>query len=519
MRIEEYLRENGLTIAAFAERIGVSEAAMGRYIAGKRTPRRDILARIMAETGGQVRHEDILTVSGAGEGIAEWLERHPEIEAVDLLLFDLNGLARGKRVERAAMAKVVEKGVRLPASIYALDTTGENVPGTGLVWRTGDADFPVLPASADIWPVPWAAQPVAQVLMRMEDGKGRPIFADPRAVLERAVKRLNRLGLRPVVAVELEFYLLDARRRPGQPPKPPRSALSGRREASTQVYSLDDVADYEAFFGEVTAACRAQDIPADTVVAEYAPGQFEVNLRHTAEVARACDHSLMLKRTIRAIARKHGMIASFAAKPYAELSGSGQHVHVSLLDRDGGNALRGPHVHGGIGLSDTALHALAGLQAHMADSMLAFAPNANSYRRFQAGSYAPLAPTWGVDNRTVALRIPGEGGAATRIEHRVAGADANPYILVTALLGAMAEGIEKKAAPGQRITGNAYEQVPPSLPASWEAGLAAFADSPFIERCFGADFQRLYHRVKAEERAKFERIVTPTEYDWYVDVL
>ncbi len=519
MRIEEYLRENGLTIAAFAERIGVSEAAMGRYIAGKRTPRRDIMARIMAETGGQVRHEDILAMTGGEEGISAWLERHPEIEAVDLLLFDLNGIARGKRVERAAMEKVITKGVRLPASIYALDTTGENVSGTGLVWRTGDADYPVLPASGDIWPVPWAARPLAQVLMRMEDGRGGPIFADPRARLEGMLKRLNRLGLRPVVAVELEFYLLDARRRPGRAPQPPRSSLTGRREDSTQVYSLDDVADYEDFFSEVTAACQAQDIPADTVVAEYAPGQFEVNLRHTAEVLRACDHSLLLKRTIRAIARKYGMIASFAAKPYAELSGNGQHIHISLLDRDGENALQGAHVHGGIGLSDLALHALAGLQEHMADSMLAFAPNANSYRRFQAGSYAPLAPSWGVDNRTVALRIPGEGGAATRIEHRVAGADANPYILLTVLLGAIAEGIERRSEPTPRITGNAYEKVAPSLPASWEAALNAFRASPFIERCFGADFRDLYHRVKAEERAKFERIITPTEYDWYVDVL
>ena len=202
------------------------------------------------------------------------------------------------------------------------------------------------------------------------------------------------------------------------------------------------------------------------------------------------------------------MLATFMAKPFIEHSANGLHVHLSLVDRDGANQLAADETLMG--------HAIAGLQATMAEGMLLFAPNANSYRRLRPWSYAPLAPSWGHNNRTVALRIPAGPPAARRIEHRVAGADANPYLVLAAVLAGVHHGLSRKLAPGPATQGNAYEQVEPSLPSRWDAAIDALATAAVLPEYLGAEFCRLYRVCREAERERFDDVITPTEYAWYL---
>jgi len=252
-------------------------------------------------------------------------------------------------------------------------------------------------------------------------------------------------------------------------------------------------------------------LPAKSAVSEYAPGQLEVNLGHVDAPLSAADHGFLLKRAVKAAARAEGLLATFMAKPLAGQSSSGLHVHVSLLDRDGANRFA---------RDERALgHAIAGLQATMAEAMLLFAPNANSFRRLRPLSYAPTAPTWGHNNRTVALRVPAGAPSARRIEHRVAGADANPYLVLAAVLAGIHHGLTHELEPSAPIEGNAYAQVGPSLPLSWDRALEAFAGASVLNGYLGDAFCRLYRVCRAAERDRFADVVTPTEYAWYLNTV
>ncbi len=523
MKLAEYLRENGLSLAAFAAEVGVSEAAMSRYAAGKRVPRKQILQRITAATGGKVRPDDMIGAaeapplpSGPAGGALDWLAAHPEVEQVDLMLSDLNGILRGKRVPRTAIPKILAGGIRLAGSVYSLDVTGENTAGAGLVWSVGDKDQPAVPADGALLPTPWAGRPAAQMLMTMLEDDGGPFWAEPRNLLAAIADRVRAFGVTPVMALELEFYLIDPARDGAGRPQPPLSPVNGRRDSSTQVYGLDAIDQFAEVIADITAACDAQGVPADAAVAEYAPGQYEVNLHHVADPVAAADHAVLLKRAVKGVAVAHGLEATFMARPYGEQAGSGLHIHLSLVDGDGQNLFDGGGTGGAAMVSERLRHAVGGLAAGMADSMLLFAPHANSYRRFRAGSYAPLAPAWGIDNRTVALRVPGGAGAARRIEHRVAGADANPYLVAAAVLAGLHHGIANRIAAPEPITGNAYDQVEPSLPTRWPEALAIFEQSDFVAEYFGERFRRLFSVCKRAELAKFEAHVSDLEYDWYL---
>ena len=271
---------------------------------------------------------------------------------------------------------------------------------------------------------------------------------------------------------------------------------------------LDQLRD---FTDAVADACRAQRIPADTAVAEYAPGQFEINLSHRADALAACDDAVLLKRVIKSVASQQGRLASFMAKPFAEQAGSGQHLHVSILDSEGRNLFAGsPQAP-----APALLHALAGLQRHADDSLLVFAPHANSYRRFVANAFVPLNRSWGFNNRTVALRIPHSNPANTRIEHRIAGADANPYLVAAAVLSGILDGLEHPADPGPATVGNAYEQHPLQSP-DWYQATQAFANSPFIAEYLGERFRHVYAQQKQRERLDFQALVSNLDYAWYL---
>lgn len=439
------------------------------------------------------------------------LEQTPDCELVDLILPDMNGLLRGKRVTRSALEKVYADGICLPMSLIATDITGNTVEETGLGYDIGDEDRICRPVPGTLRPVPWSPRPMAQLLLSMEDANGSAFEANPREVLKRVLDRYAARGLKPVVAVELEFYLFDRLPDAHGRPQPPVNAHTGARNTSTQVYYIEDLNDFHDFIDAVADACRIQGVPADTAVAEYAPGQFEINLKHRDDALLACDDAIYLKRAIKSIAQKQGLQASFMAKPLVEQAGSGLHIHASVLDANGDNIFAcTPDAP-----CDALRHAIGGLQRSAKDCLLLFAPNANSYRRFVLNAFVPLNEVWGFNNRTVAMRVPHSDEKNTRIEHRIAGADANVYLATAAVLAGMLDGIEHGYDPGAPVVGNAYEQTEIKTP-YWRDSIRDFMASDFIVDQFGERFRHIYGQQKLKELHSFYREVTTLEYDWYL---
>ena len=390
-----------------------------------------------------------------------FLRAHPETRFFDVFMNDLNTVERGKRIDRAGMASIFRDGMLLPGSLYALDVLGGTVQSTGLGFDEGDADRPCRLIPGSLVPVPWqSADGVAQAQVSMFEHDGRAFFGDPRHVLARVLDRYLRLNLRPVVAIEYEFYLVDRERTARGLPQPPRSPLTGRREFRTQINSMTDLNDYSPLLAHIDAACATQGIPATTALAEYGPGQFEVNLRHHDDVLAACDQALRFKRVVKCVARAHGCDATFLAKPYRDMAGSGLHVHASLLDAAGRNLFEGEAE------APTAelRHAVAGLLATLGEGMAICAPGPNSYRRFRPEAYVPMTAAWSVNNRGAAIRIPVSDARNRRIEHRLAGADANPYLVVAWMLAGMLQGLASGAEPPPALTGNAYRSGGGPLP-------------------------------------------------------
>ena len=250
------------------------------------------------------------------------------------------------------------------------------------------------------------------------------------------------------------------------------------------------------------------------MLAESGPGQYEVNLRHVADPCLACDHVIRLKRIVRGVFLKHGLHATFMPKPYADEPGSGTHIHVSLLQDDGSNQFASESLEP----NESLRHAIGGLAATMADSMLVFAPTANSYKRFRPECYVPMSPTWGLNNRGVALRIPADTTENRRVEHRVAGADVNPYLLAALVLAGVHKGITQKIEPGEPVSGNAYRDPSEAtaLPTNWYEAALTFERSAFVGDYLGADFQQLFATTRRAELRAFDNQVTPLEYDWYL---
>lgn len=453
-----------------------------------------------------------MAVESTIEEIAALRRNHPDTRFVDVLLADLCGIPRGKRVAIDELAQVYAGGFLLPGSMFAIDVQGGTIQETHLGFDEGDADRSCLPIPGTLLPVPWLNEGVAQVQVAMRDHDGEPFYGDPRHALARVLEQFRRLQLTPVIALELEFYFLDRERTVTGRIQPPRLPQTQRREYRTQINSMADLNEYSAVLADISAACAIQQIPSGTALAEYGPGQFEVNLHHAPDALRACDEAIRFKRLVRGVACRHEMEATFMPKPYADMAGSGAHIHVSLLDATGRNVFESAEAAG----NEVLHHAIGGLAATMADAMLIFAPTVNSYRRYRSESYVPLNPTWGLNNRGVALRIPMSTPENRRVEHRVAGADANPYLLTAAVLAAMHHGITQRIDPGAPLTGNAYRDTVPSLPITWPEAALAFERSEFVGEYFGAAFQRLFVTTRRGEFHAFESQVTTLEYEWYV---
>ncbi|MGF7162302.1 glutamine synthetase [Rhodoligotrophos appendicifer] len=447
-----------------------------------------------------------------------FLAAHPEILAVDMLITDMNGILRGKQLARNYLGKLYDDdGVRLPGSIFLLDSTGANVLTYDYGTRDGDPDYYCYAVPGLLAPVPWSKRPTAQVLASMYHDDGTPFFADPRHVLSRTLDRLAEIGLKPVIAIEYEFYILDGEAAAQGVYRPAASPSSAFRAHQTNVYGVDDLYEFEDLLSDIHAACKLQGLPAETFVSEYAAGQFEINLHHCDNALLACDHAILLERAIKQVCRRHGLVATFMAKPFAESAGSGLHIHASLLDKDGRNVFAGP-VDDRINrpVSDLMRFAIGGLVETMPEAMAIFAPNANSYRRLRPGTYAPTRANWGGDNRTVSLRLPGTDDKSARIEHRVAGADANPYLVATAMLAGMHHGIVNKIEPPDPVVGDAYSQPAQEMPVRWSSALDHFQNGKVIRHYLGDRYSEAFATARRFECENYHYQIQPLDYEWYL---
>ncbi|MDX1423976.1 MAG: glutamine synthetase family protein [Kiloniellales bacterium] len=449
---------------------------------------------------------------GRGEAAARLLAAHPDIKWVDAIYADLSGVVRGKRYPVAQLAKLLEGTLAMPGSVFLLDTAGESHDPCGYGFTDGDPDTPVRADPATLAPVPWAEVPSAQVLLRFYEKDGSPFRFEPRTVAGRALARLKELEVRPVVAFELEFYLVDRERAAGGAPQPPASPATGRRGSETQVYAMTDVDAYGAVLQDIAEACAAQGIPCGAISSEYAPGQFEINLQHLEDPLLAADHAVLFKRAVKGVARRHGLQATFMAKPYADQAGSGLHLHISLLDKAGRNLFDG----GKEPASPALRHAIGGVLDLMPESMALLCPNVNSFRRFKPNIFTPLQRCWGYENRSVALRVPLGDGASRRIEHRIAGADANPYLVLATLLAGVHRGLVEKIDPGPPFDGNAGADYDPDVPFRPRRALERLAAGGPLVDYLGADYVKVYTACKLAELDSFESEISDREYAWYL---
>lgn len=437
-----------------------------------------------------------------------FLEQHPDIEAVEFLLVDPNGILRGKWAPGDALRKSYQEGVNFPMSLHGLDVWGREVAETGLHIETGDKDGYCRATRGSLAIVPWAKRKTAQVLLQTFTPEGEPFLADPRQVLKKKIAEVNDKGFFPVVAFELEFYLLDPNVDWDDGMPAPVGATAGPDRL--RMYGLDDLAEHAELFDMIRDAAAAQNLPIDTIIKEAAPGQFEVNLKHRADPLRAADDVIMLRRIVIGCARAHGLTATFMAKPFLEYAGNGMHVHASVLDGEGRN------IFGGSGGRRTLESAVAGLLRTMPESLLLFINTWNGFRRITPGSYAPTRAVWAENNRSVALRIPVSNDENRRVEHRIAGADANPYLVLAAVVQGMVEGIESRAVPPPPVEGNAYDDDGLFLPDDMDDALQLMEKSSFVERALGPLLAKVYKDLKRAEIVAFWSEITALERTTYL---
>ena len=443
-----------------------------------------------------------------------FLDAHPEIEAFDIVLHDANGIGRGKIIRRHELMGLYTGGRHLPISILGLDIVGEDVHETGLIWDQGDGDLRAWPIPDTLRALHGTNPPRGEVLMSMYHLDGAEMTSDPRHALKRQVKALADEGLYPAGAFELEFFLLDPELDTKGYAQPARAVLDQRRSDWTEVYSVDHLHGMEPLFSDIYRAAERMGIKAETVISEYAPGQYELTLHYRTDVMQAADDLVRLKRIVRMQARRHGVVACFMAKPVEKYAGSGMHFHVSMLNKNDKNIFS-EEVEGQ--WTDAILHAMGGLRATMGESMLVFAPHSNSWRRFVGQSYAPVSPSWGVNNRSVALRIPAGEMRARRIEHRPSGVDANPYLVAATVLAGIRHGLKHKIDPGPETKGNGYAGDDAlKIPRDWREAIDAATASEFLKEALGADMHRTFTAIKAQEYARVARTISDVDYDLYL---
>jgi glutamine synthetase len=428
-----------------------------------------------------------------------------DLQTFRVVACDLNGQMRGKVVPGAYFDKLASGAVRMPLSVLNVDLWGADIDGSPLVFETGDADGMLFPTERGAMPTPWLDTPSALVPMTLSNDDGTSFAGDPRHALTRVLKQYEARGWQVVAATEMEFTLVNDSGNALCPPNDPRNGLP---LDGSEILSISQMDAFAPFFDDLYAGAAAMGIPAETAISEAGLGQFEVTMKH-GPALQAADNAWLFKTLVRGLARKHSMAATFMAKPYSDDSGNGMHVHFSVLDAEGCNVFD----NGGSEGTDILRHAVAGCLAAMPASSLIFAPNGNSYERLVEGAHAPTSAAWGYENRTVAIRIPGGPNIARRIEHRTAGGDINPYLLLSAVLGAAMIGVTDQMTPSAPVTGNAYDTDDlPTLASNWVSAVDIFAHDPMIARIFDPLLIDNFVRCKRQEIEKFDHISAETHW-------
>jgi glutamine synthetase len=426
-----------------------------------------------------------------------WFEER-SIEDVEAFVPDMAGSARGKVMPAG---KFGHGDMKMPESVFAQTVSGNYVQDPDNV---EDRDMLLVPDPHTLRPVPWAADPAASVFLDCYHRDGSAVAKSPRAVLRNVLSKYEARGWVPVVAPEVEFYLLSPHSDPNEEAEPPQGRL-GWTEGANQPYSIDTMNDFDTFINEVYTYCDVQGIEIDTISQEMGPAQFELNFLHGHAVDLA-DQVFLFKRTVREAAIKHQMHATFLAKPIAGEAGSALHVHQSVVDKNGNNIFSTPDGEP----SELFNGFLGGLQHYMNDALLVFAPYVNSYRRFSDPDSSPVNLAWAIDNRTVGLRVPDASPDARRIENRLAGADVNPYLVIAASLACGYLGMVEGLKPTTATVGSAYGQDY-GLHKHIYSAVDALRDSDAMRDMLGDAFVDLYTALKDAEYQEFQEIITPWE--------
>jgi glutamine synthetase len=435
-----------------------------------------------------------------------WLREH-EVTEVECLVADLNGIARGKILPAAKFVRsLTDDTLRLPEAVFVQTVTGD-YPSEQQDRVTDPAvrDVRMRPDPRSLRTVPWYEEPTAQVISDCYHHDGREVSIAPRQVLRRVLDAYADHGWRPVVAPELEFFLTKINEDPDYPLEPP-IGRSRRPESARQSYGIEAVNEFDPIFEDVYDWCEAQVIDIDTLTHESGAAQMEINFNH-GEPLELADQAFLFKRTLRQAALKHGIYATFMAKPMEREPGSAMHIHQSVFDLESGanlfSAADGE-------FSDLFLHFIAGLQKYLPAAMLLLAPNVNSYRRLRRHSDAPINLHWGWENRTVGLRVPDSAPSARRVENRVAGADANPYLAIAASLACGLLGMQDELEPTKPIEGSAY-RLAQTLPRHISEALDQLRRSRPLRQLLGDELVEALIMVKEVEHEAYQRVISSWE--------
>ena len=438
--------------------------------------------------------------------LLRWLKDR-RITEVECLVPDMTGIARGKIIPAAKFSH--DYGTRLPEGIFVTTVTGDYPDEYYDLVSPSDSDMYLRPDAETVRMVPWAVDPTAQIIHDCFTRDGKPHDLAPRSVLRRVLQLYEEIGLQPIVAPELEFFLVQKNTDPDFPLQPP-AGRSGRPETARQSYSIDAVNEYEPILDMMYDYAEAMELDVDTLIHESGAAQLEVNFQHADPMSRA-DQVFLFKRTMREAALRHGIYATFLAKPMENEPGSSMHIHQSMQD-----AKTGANVFAGKKPGQTSKifeHYLGGLQKYVPMAMPFFAPNVNSYRRLAMGEVAPINVQWGYDNRTCGLRVPLDSVENTRVESRFAGSDANPYLAMAATLACGLLGIREKLSPTEPLAGSAQD-LGYGLPRSLEQSLDLLSNCTPLHEMIGSRFVDAYIAVKRKEYQTYFRVISSWEREF-----
>jgi glutamine synthetase len=429
--------------------------------------------------------------------------RERGISEVEAIIPDMAGIARGKIMPAQKFA--ADEGMKLPESIFLQTVTGDYPSDTSAAMSPAEIDIVLKPDTKTVREVPWAAEPTAQVIHDCFYSDGRRVTMAPRHVLRHVLELYAQRGWEPVVAPELEFYLIEPNIDADYPLKPP-IGRSGRAEPGRQSYSIAAVNEFDPLFDDIYQFCERQDIEIDTLIHEDGPAQMEINLLHGDPLDLA-DQVFLFKRTAREAALRHKMYTTFMAKPHGKEPGSAMHIHQSIVDKKTRqNIFSNPD-----GTPSALFFAhIAGLQKYLPAAMALFAPNVNSYRRITRAALAPINVQWGYDNRTAGLRVPVSNPENRRVENRVGGADANPYLAIAASLACGYLGMVENLQPTDPISGSAHD-LPFALPRALDTALRRLSESEALIRILGEPFVAAFSIVKTAEYEVFLQVISSWE--------